>query len=290
MKRTAAASAVSAGAQPRGTSKPTPGSLRLPVSVYKIGGPALEDPDLLAPLARDVAAAGGHVVLVHGGGRSIERLLETLGIESRFVEGRRATSPEAMDVVEMVLSGRVNKALAAGLLAAGVPAVGVSGRDAGLLRATPLPGYGRVGTDVVVQPDLVLGLWSAGFVPVVSPVSGGPGGEALNVNADEAALALGAALFAQRLVYLSDVDGVRAGERTLGTLSAAQAEAHIADGTIAGGMALKVRMALDAARRGVPEVVIAGKARLTGGFAGTRVLAAGDQVTAGPAPAGGTRA
>ncbi len=253
---------------------PAPGSAQLPVSVYKVGGPALEDPDLVAPLARDVAAAGGQVLLVHGGGRSIERLLERLGIESRFVAGRRATSPEAMDVVEMVLSGSVNKALAAGLQASGVRAAGVSGRDAGLLRATPLAGLGRVGTDVAVQPDLVLALWNAGLVPVVSPVSSGPDGEALNVNADEAALALGAALFARRLVYLSDVEGVRVGERTLDALTSAQAEALIADGTIAGGMALKVRMALDAARRGVSEVVIAGKARLEGGFTGTRVVAA----------------
>lgn len=250
---------------------PAPGSVRLPVSVYKIGGPALEDPGLLEPLARDVAAAGGPVVLVHGGGRSIERLLQALGIESRFLDGRRTTSDEAMDVVEMVLSGRVNKGLASGLQVAGLATVGVSGRDAGLLRATPLAGYGRVGSDVVVQPELVLSLWSAGYVPVVSPVSSGRDGEALNVNADEAALALSAALFARRLVYLSDVDGVRVGDTTLESLSAERAAALIADGTIAGGMALKVQMALDAARRGVSEVVIAGKARLTGGFPGTRV-------------------
>lgn len=252
-----------------------PGSVRLPVSVYKVGGPALEDAALLAALGGDVAAAGGQVVLVHGGGRSIERLLKTLGLESRFVDGRRVTSPEAMDVVEMVLSGSVNKALASGLQAAGVAAVGVSGRDAGLLRATPMAGLGRVGTNVVVQPELVLGLWSAGFVPVVSPVSAGPSGEALNVNADEAALALGAALFARRLVYLSDVDGVLVGTAAVESLTADEAAARIADGTIAGGMAMKVRMALEAARLGVSEVLIAGKGRLTGGFPGTRVLSPG---------------
>ncbi len=259
---------------------PAPGSARLPVSVYKLGGPALEDAGLLAPLARDVAATGGHVVLVHGGGRMIERLLATLGLESHFVAGRRSTSPEAMEAVEMALSGRVNKALAAGLQAAGVPAAGISGRDGGLLRATPLAGYGCVGSQVLVQPDLVLALWGAGFVPVVSPVSSGPAGEALNVNADEAALALGAALFARRLVYLSDVDGVRVGGEPLPTLGAARAAALIAEGTIQGGMALKVEMALDAARRGVAEVVIAGRARLEGGFPGTRVLPETGQTTA----------
>lgn len=260
--------------RPRQT-EPEPGSGRLPVSVYKVGGPAIEDAGLLAALGADVAAAGGQVVLVHGGGPSIERLLKTLGIESRFVEGRRSTSPAAMDAIEMVLSGSVNKAVAGGLCAAGVPAVGVSGRDAGLLRAVPMPGLGRVGTQVAVQPELVLGLWNAGFVPVVSPVSGGPSGEALNVNADEAALALAAALFARRLVYLSDVDGVLVGAKTVDSLTADEAAARIADGTIAGGMAMKVRMALAAAERGVSEVVIGGKGRLTGGFPGTRVLSSG---------------
>lgn len=250
-----------------------PGATRLPVSIYKVGGPALEDRELLAPLADDVRRLGGYVALVHGGGRHIERLLSALDIPSRFIDGRRETSPAAMDVVEMVLSGGTNKALAGGLLAAGIPAVGISGRDAGLLRARPVAALGRVGSDVSVQPELILALWRESFVPVISPVSCGPAGEALNVNADEAALGVAAALFAQRLVYLSDVDGVRVGADIVETLSHADAEALIADGTIAGGMAMKVRMALDAARRGVAEVVIAGKARLTGGFPGTRMLA-----------------
>ena len=105
------------------------------VRVYKVGGPALEDPGLITPLAEEVRRAEGQVVLVHGGGRAVDRLLKELRIESRFVEGRRETSPEAMAVVEMVLSGTANKQLAAGLTAAGVPAVGISGRDGGLVRA-----------------------------------------------------------------------------------------------------------------------------------------------------------
>jgi len=96
------------------------------VQVYKVGGPALEDPELLSPLAAEVRRASGRVLLVQGGGRQVERLLKSLDIESRFVEGRRETSPAAMEVVEMVLSGIVNKGLAAGLTAAGVPAVGLS--------------------------------------------------------------------------------------------------------------------------------------------------------------------
>jgi acetylglutamate kinase len=154
-----------------------------------------------------------------------------------------------------------------------VPAIGISGRDAELLHAEPVAELGRVGTRVRAKPEPVLSLWSAGFVPVVSPVSAGPDGESLNVNADEAALGLAIALLARRLVYLSDVDGVRVADGLAPTLSAETAHRCVADGTIAGGMALKVAVALEAARSGVPEVVIAGRARLEGGFTGTRVTA-----------------
>jgi acetylglutamate kinase len=244
-----------------------------PVRVYKVGGPALEDPDLLGPLAAEVRRAGWRVVLVHGGGRHVERMLGALGIESRFVDGRRATSEAAMEVVEMVLSGTVNKALAAGLTAAGAPAVGVSGRDGGLVRARIEPGLGRVGTPEKVDPALVQALWEAGLVPVVSPVASGPSGEPVNVNADEAALGLARALRAASLVYLSDVDGVRVGGETVPELAPELARQRTEDGTIVGGMALKVRVALEASAAGIPEVVIAGKARLLGGFSGTRLLA-----------------
>ncbi len=243
------------------------------VRVYKIGGPALEDPALIEPLAEEVRRGRARTLLVHGGGRHVERLLNALGIESRFVEGRRQTSPEAMDVVEMVLSGGTNKALAAGLSQAGVPAVGVSGRDGGLIRARLEPSLGRVGMPEIVNPALVEALWSAGFVPVVSPVSAGPKGESVNVNADEAALGLARALGATTLVYLSDVDGVKIDGAPVASLTAAEARRRIDDGTIAGGMALKVRVALEAAATGIAEVVIAGRARLQGGFAGTRVVA-----------------
>jgi acetylglutamate kinase len=241
--------------------------------VYKVGGPALEDPQLLGPLADEVRRGVGPALLVHGGGRHIDRLLRALAIESRFVDGRRETSPAAMEAVEMVLSGSVNKSLAAGLGEAGVRAIGISGRDAGLIRARLEPGLGRVGTPEAIDTAVVLALWSAGLVPVVSPVSLGPNGDAVNVNADEAALGLARALSASSLVYLSDVDGVRVGEETVPSLTREEARRLIADGTIAGGMALKVRVALDAADAGVPEVVIAGRARLEGRFAGTRILA-----------------
>jgi acetylglutamate kinase len=239
--------------------------------VYKVGGPALEDPSLAGPLADEVRR--GPALLVHGGGRRVERMLQALSIESRFVDGRRETSPAAMEVVEMVLSGVVNKSLASELTAAGVPAVGLSGRDAGLIRARLQPALGRVGTPEEVKPELLRALLDAGLLPVVSPVSNGPSGEAVNVNADEAALGLALALGARSLVYLSDVDGVRIHGVTVETLGEADASRFIQEGTIAGGMALKVRTALEASRAGIDDVRIAGRARLTGGFGGTRVQA-----------------
>lgn len=242
--------------------------------VYKVGGPALEAPELVAALAEEVRRADGPVVLVHGGGRQIERLLSALGLASRFVGGRRVTTPEAMDVVEMVLSGLVNKSLAAGLSAAGLRALGLSGRDGGLIQARLVPGLGRVGQPERVEVATLRAVWSAGCVPVISPVSAGPDGAAVNVNADEAALALAVALEARSLIYLSDVDGVRLdGAAVLGLTSGA-AQARITDGAIAGGMVLKVQSALAACAAGIPEVVIAGRARLEGGFPGTTLQAA----------------
>jgi acetylglutamate kinase len=243
------------------------------VRVYKVGGPALEDPGLVEPLAKELARGSEKVLLVHGGGPIINRLLKALAIESQFVNGRRATSREAMDVVEMALSGLVNKALAAGLTRAGVPALGLSARDGGMIRARLDSSLGYVGTPEHVDVAPLKAVWAGGYLPVVAPVSLGPEGEAVNVNADEAALGLARALAAKTLIYLSDVDGVRIGGEAVTTLSASQMERSIADGTISGGMALKVRVALDAVRAGIPEVIIAGKARLLGTFPGTRVLA-----------------
>jgi acetylglutamate kinase len=239
--------------------------------VYKVGGPALEDPELLAPLARDIQRVSTPAVLVHGGGRHVDRMLRALGIESRFVDGRRETSPAAMEVVEMILSGVVNKALASGLTRAGLPAVGISGRDAGLLQARLEPGLGRVGTPEQVDVRALRALWADGLLPVVSPVANGPAGESTNVNADEAAFGLARAVQARSLVYLSDVEGVEIDGRPVEALSAEQAQKFIAEGVIRGGMALKVQVALLAAAAGVGEVVIAGRARLVGGFEGTRL-------------------
>jgi acetylglutamate kinase len=240
--------------------------------VYKLGGPALEDPGLLAPLAGELRAAEGRALVVHGGGRHVDRLLRAFSIESRFVDGRRETSPAAMEVVEMVLSGVVNKALAAGLTAAGLPAVGISGRDAGLLGASLQAELGRVGNPSRVDTAVLRALWEAGLLPVVSPVSSGPAGESVNVNADEAALALAVAVGANALVYLTDADGVLVEGAPVDALAPPDARRLMEAGTITGGMSLKVRVALAAAGAGIPEVVVAGKGRLQGGFAGTRIV------------------
>jgi acetylglutamate kinase len=141
-----------------------------------------------------------------------------------------------------------------------------------MVRARLERGLGRVGTPETVDPAPLHALWEAGLLPVVSPVSSGPSGEAVNVNADEAALGLARALGAEALVYLSDVDGVRVDGKTLATLTPDEARRRIEDGNIAGGMALKVRVALEASAAGIPEVVIAGKARLLGTFSGTRLV------------------
>lgn len=239
--------------------------------VYKLGGPALEDPRLLAPLAKELSGFDGEVALVHGGGRQVERLLKQLGIESKFIGGRRETSAAAMEVVEMVLSGNMNKALAAGLVEAGLLAAGISGRDGGLIRAALVPGLGLVGSPERVNPAILQAFWATNVIPVISPVSTGPSGEAVNVNADEAAQWIARKIGAETLVFLSDVDGVILDGAPVAQLDEAAIETRTRDGAIHGGMAMKVRMALDAARSGIPAVVIAGPARLSNGFPGTRI-------------------
>lgn len=242
------------------------------VRVYKLGGPALRDPALLEGLAREIASAPEAAVVVHGGGERVTRLLGSLGIETGFSGGRRTTSDEAMPVVEMVLSGLVSRELAARFTACGVPALGLSGRDGGLVRARMEPGLGRVGVPERVDTRPLEAAWRGGFVPLVAPVSEGPDGGAVNVNADEVALALARATGARRLVYLSDVNGVELDGEPVAELDATRAEREIASGTIGGGMALKVRTALAAVSAGIGEVVVAGAARLSGGFPGTRLI------------------
>jgi acetylglutamate kinase len=195
-------------------------------------------------------------VIVHGGGRRLSGWLDRLGIASRFDEGRRVTDDEALPVAVAVLRGLVNAELVASLVGLGVPAVGISGADGGMIRAERVPELGRVGRVSRVEAALVDALLAGDFVPVVAPIAVDEDGQLCNVNADEVAAGLAASL-SGRLVLLSDTDGVRGGDgRRIDRLDAAGAEALISSGVISAGMIPKVRGALAVVAAGGREVVI----------------------------------
>lgn len=232
------------------------------IRVVKIGGRAQTDAALPAAIADASRVAGVQLVIVHGGGDEVSALQRRLGQEPRFVGGRRVTTPEELDVVRMVLSGLTNKRLVRQLLDAGVRAVGVSGEDAGLLRARVLADgtLGAVGEPVAVDRRLLDTLLGAGFVPVLSPLARDDTdsiGDGLNVNGDDAAAAIAAALGAAELLLLVDVPGVLdARGLALDSIDLDGAGRLVASGIASGGMSAK----LDAARRalvgGVPVVRI----------------------------------
>lgn len=235
--------------------------------VVKFGGSLLSDEaarrGFLAQAAK--LAKRQPLVLVHGGGPEINAALEQMSVKSVWVDGRRVTDDAAMRVVEMVLSGEVNKRLVGELSTLKTRAVGLSGRDGGLLAAAPVAGLGRVGAPTKADAGALKALLAAGFVPVVSPVASDGKGGALNVNADEAAAALAVALKAARLVYLTDVAGVLdAGKKTIPLIRVKQdLEELIQAGIITGGMIPKTRSCRDALRKGVGEVdIIDGRAGL----------------------------
>lgn len=230
--------------------------------VLKIGGNELNAPGFLDKLADEIAAiaVSQPVIVVHGGGQDIAALQERLGLPERKVDGLRVTDSESLKVAEMALSGRANKLIVRALLAAGLDAFGVSGVDGGLLRCRqkthPSADLGLVGEIISVRSDLVEHFLAAGLTPVISPISLGPEGQAYNVNADEAAGAIAAALPATLLDFVSNVPGVVRGGAVIPHLTVAEAEALIAQGVIGGGMIPKVRMALEAVGRGVPRARI----------------------------------
>ena len=242
------------------------------VTVVKVGGNEVDDPCWVMRLARAVAGRGGHLVIVHGGGKEVSTLQRALGAEPEWKDGLRVTSPEAMRAVSMVLSGLVNKRLVSALVSAGVEAVGISGEDGGLLRAQVARGgaLGRIGEVEHVRVELLRAWLGQGLTPVVSPVSRGPEGEPLNVNADDAAAAVAGAMGARELLFVSNVPGVMAGSATLDWVGAGEAEALIADGTAQGGMAPKLRAAARAAEE-VGTVRIGGLEMLKNHAAGTRI-------------------
>ncbi|HEX6588439.1 MAG TPA: acetylglutamate kinase [Longimicrobiales bacterium] len=243
------------------------------VTVVKVGGNEVEDAGWVRDLALRLASARP-VVVVHGGGREVSALQAHFGVEPEWRDGLRVSSADTVRIAAMVLSGVVNKRLVSALLTAGADAIGLSGEDGALIMAEPaLDGaLGRTGVVAHVRADLLRALLAIDLVPVISPISRGDDGAPFNVNADDAAAAVAAALGAGRLLFVSNVAGVVDGDAPVRQLAVEETEAAIASGVITGGMAPKVRAAARAAAAGVGDVRIGDLDLLSGG-AGTRVLA-----------------
>ena len=239
--------------------------------VIKYGGNAMTEPALQAAFAQDVVMlqlVGIRPVIVHGGGPQIEAALKRLGLQGAFIQGMRVTDAPTMQAVEWVLSGEVQQQIVGLINQAGGKAVGLSGRDGGLLQAEKLampdpahPGafidLGQVGDIVSVDTAIVRSLQDAGCIPVISPVGVGTNNESYNINADVVAARMATALQAEKLLMLTNISGVLDGAGQLMTrLSAAQIDAMVADGTISGGMIPKISGALEAAKAGVQAVHI----------------------------------
>jgi len=226
------------------------------VIVVKFGGNAMGDDDEMASFARDMVLlrqVGVNPVVVHGGGPMINEMLAKLGVKSEFIKGKRVTDAATVEVVEMVLSGRVNNRIIQAINAEGGKAVGLSGKDANLMICEAAdPELGFVGEPVEIDPSVINNLFEDDMIPVIAPIGMGRNGETYNVNGDTAAGAIAAALKADRLLLLTDVAGVRNADGDLVTqLSAAEIEEMTADGTISGGMMPKIGAALDAVKGGV---------------------------------------
>jgi len=229
--------------------------------VIKLGGHAMGSDEGMDSFARDVVLMrqmGMNPVVVHGGGPMINAMLDRLGISSEFVNGKRVTDDATVEVVEMVLSGRVGKRLAQAINNQGGKAVGLSGKDAGLVTCDLAnPELGLVGVPTSIDATVLHALFAADIIPVIAPLGVGPNGETLNINGDTMAGAIAAGLNADRLLLLTDVDGVRDASGTVVTeLTPAQIEDMTADGTIAGGMIPKTETALNALKGGTRAVVI----------------------------------
>ncbi len=232
--------------------------------VVKFGGHAMGEADYVASFAADIALldqVGARPVVVHGGGPQIGDMLAKLEIESNFVDGLRVTDEATISVVEMVLAGGINKALVAAIARAGGRAVGISGKDGGLIRARKLLGKSRtegsaieqaidlgfVGEPEQINTDVLDALNAGNLIPVVAPVGSDATGETYNINADTAAGAIAAALGATRMLMLTDVAGVLGKDGELITeLTVSQAESLIRDGTVSGGMIPKVETCINA--------------------------------------------
>lgn len=234
--------------------------------VVKYGGNAMIDEELKRGVARDVAlmhCVGMKPILVHGGGPEINSMMARLGKEPEFVNGLRVTDAETMEIVEMVLAGKTNKAIVAMLGVAGVKAVGLSGKDAGLIAATKQSGevdLGSVGEVTSIDPAILVDLLEHGYVPVVCSVAADADGRSLNLNADTVAGEIAAAVGAEKLIMMTDVTGIygKFGDDStlISELSAADARKMIAGGKIGSGMIPKVEACMRALEGGVPRTHI----------------------------------
>ncbi|HKL45925.1 MAG TPA: acetylglutamate kinase [Roseovarius sp.] len=231
------------------------------VVVIKLGGNAMGSDEAMDTFARDVVLmqqVGVNPVIVHGGGPMINQMLEKLAIKSDFVGGKRVTDEATMEVVEMVLSGRVNKRIVQAINAQGGKAVGLSGKDASLITCDPAdPELGLVGNPSEIDTSILHTLFNDDAIPVIAPLGAGRNGETFNINGDTAAGAIAAALKADRLLLLTDIDGVRDDSGEVVTeLTADQIRQMTREGTISGGMIPKTETALAAIDGGVRAVVI----------------------------------
>ena len=253
-------------------------------ALIKIGGALLDSSDLRDRLAREItaaAASGVQIAVVHGGGKRMTRYLAERGVESRFVNGLRVTTPEVLDAVVKVLAGSVNQELVAAFIAARSRAVGLTGLDGLLAEAEPAgTDMGATGRPVRSNPGLLDLLTAAGYLPVVACVGGDRQGRIFNVNADQMAAACAVGWSVDRLLFLTDVAGVLDVSGTLiPELPVAACDSLIRSQVVSGGMRAKLDAALEAIRQGVPEVVIAAGAEpgivarlLAGEAAGTRLV------------------
>lgn len=236
--------------------------------VIKYGGNAMNNPEIIKTILQDVAAlktVGVYPVVVHGGGPEINAMLARVGKESRFVNGLRVTDEETMDIVQMVLCGKINKNICSLLGSMGVKAVGLCGKDSSLIgvrKKLPVDGvdYGYVGEITSVNADMIEDLCLEDYVPVIASIGTDANGASYNINADTAAGEVGAAIGAHKLIYLTDIDGIRRDPADPSTLMPevrlSEVERMIENGTISGGMIPKVRSCVNAVKRGIKHVNI----------------------------------
>ena len=231
------------------------------IIVIKLGGHAMSDDTAMANFAQDIVLmkqCNLNPIIVHGGGPAINAFLERVNIKSRFIDGKRVTDKESIPIIEMVLSGQINKNIVSAINNQGGKAIGLSGKDANLMICEPDNlDLGFVGKPTKINPEILKNFLESDFIPVVAPIGVGEDGQTYNVNADTAAGSIAAALFADRLLLLTDVEGVKNKDgKLLTNLTIADARRLISDGTIIKGMIPKTKTAIQALKGGVRATVI----------------------------------